>query len=242
MASARAWKPLTAAGCWLPAAPKAVRACRFLPSAGPSLNRRLRFCVSSPLGRSANNPARFTFRKAERLCSRRLLDGLFKHGVAFNAYPLRFVMWRTGAGTPVSTPGSTTSAPAPPLPGAGSVGSAGVKVVLSVSKRFFKRAHDRNRIKRQLREVWRHEKHVLEVGAAPAAADSGAGITRAGPATVTDAPGPLLLGVLYIGREMPASVSYLTHRLRKGLNRLRTELPGPAAPSRSGGSVQGGQV
>jgi ribonuclease P protein component len=35
------------------------------------------------------------------------------------------------------------------------------RVVFSVPKRSFKKAVDRNRIKRQMREVYRHHKHVL---------------------------------------------------------------------------------
>lgn len=152
----------------------------------------------NPAGGTPLAPARrFTFRKTERLCSRRLLDGLFRHGTAFNAYPLRFVCWQTEAGTVVS---------GHPTPS--------VQVVLSVSKRYFKRAHDRNRIKRLLREAWRH--HKPDFGAAQ--------LPAANPRPL----GPLLLAVLYIGKEKPASLDLLTRRLRKGIDRLRAELP--AAP------------
>ena len=36
-----------------------------------------------------------------------------------------------------------------------------VQVLVSVSKRHFKHAVDRNRIKRQIREAYRHQKQVL---------------------------------------------------------------------------------
>ena len=36
-----------------------------------------------------------------------------------------------------------------------------VKVLFSVSKRHFKRAVDRNRAKRQMREAWRHNRDIL---------------------------------------------------------------------------------
>ncbi len=172
--------------------------------------------MSNPVQRpSAAAPARFTFRKAERLCSRRLLDGLFKSGNAFNVYPLRFVVWRPEAGTPVSG-GSTAENPSVPRrPRA----VPPVQVVLSVSKRHFKRAHDRNRIKRQLREAWRqHKPWLLEQPRISSAAPSGTG-------------GPLLIAVLYIGREKPESFVYLSRRLRKGLERLLAELPAHALPS-----------
>lgn len=151
-------------------------------------------------------PIRFTFRKAERLCSRRLLDGLFRHGTAFNTYPLRFVVWRTGAGTAVS---------GEDRPRAVARSCEPVQVVLSVSKRHFKRAHDRNYIKRLLREAWRQHKHLL--GPQPVEAQPTADVP--GPL------GPLLVAVLYIGKERPDSLDKLSRRLRKGLDRLRAELP-----------------
>lgn len=139
-------------------------------------------------------PVRYTFRKAERLCARRLIDPLFQAGKSFNVYPLRFVYGHPAAGTHVSTP------PTEPM-----------QVLLSVSKRHFKRAHDRNRIKRQLREAWRHQKHRL---VQPLLADR-----------------PLLVALLYIGREKPESVDFLSRRLRKGIERLLGELPANASPS-----------
>lgn len=38
---------------------------------------------------------------------------------------------------------------------------APARVLLSVSKKKFKRAHQRNRIKRLMREAWRHHKHLF---------------------------------------------------------------------------------
>ena len=40
-------------------------------------------------------------------------------------------------------------------------GDVPVQVLVSVSKRFFKHAVDRNRIKRQLREAYRHQRELL---------------------------------------------------------------------------------
>ncbi|NGM73365.1 ribonuclease P protein component [Sphingobacterium sp. SGL-16] len=80
-----------------------------------------------------------TFTKEERLCSRRKIDSLFHSGSSFIVYPFR-VVYLVGALQPSSTP---------------------VEVILSVSKRRFKRAHDRNRIKRLMREVYRLQKNEI---------------------------------------------------------------------------------
>ncbi|MGZ4035066.1 MAG: ribonuclease P protein component [Bacteroidia bacterium] len=78
-----------------------------------------------------------TFSKAERLCSQVLIERLFEKGKSFNSFPFR-VTWMEIAESP-----------------------APVKVVISVPKRTFKKAVDRNKIKRQIREVYRKEKHKI---------------------------------------------------------------------------------
>lgn len=84
--------------------------------------------------------ARYTFRKPEHLCLRNEIDALFHAGnKSFTVYPLR-VTYR-----PVAWDGSGPR----------------VKVLLSVSKRKFKHAVDRNRAKRQLREAYRLQKACL---------------------------------------------------------------------------------
>lgn len=80
---------------------------------------------------------RKTFKKEERLCSKSAIDTLFHSGSSFVVYPFRVVYLLTPA--PVQE----------------------VKVILSVSKRRFRRAHDRNRIKRLMREVYRLQKGTL---------------------------------------------------------------------------------
>jgi ribonuclease P protein component len=76
-----------------------------------------------------------TFIKEERLCSRRLLDLLFKNGSSFLLYPYR-----------VSYLFIADKAEAP------------VQVVINVSKKRFKRAVDRNLLKRRTREAYRLQK------------------------------------------------------------------------------------
>ncbi len=84
----------------------------------------------------------YTFRKAEHLCLKKEIEALFSAGcISTSQFPLR-ATFRT-------------------LPYAG-VGPQ-VKILLSVSKRHFKHAVDRNRAKRQLREAYRLQKqHLLE--------------------------------------------------------------------------------
>lgn len=82
---------------------------------------------------------KYTLGKAERLCSKKLIDALFSGGnKSLAAYPVRAVYM------PVRRDGQ------PP-----------VSVLMSVSKRHFKRAVKRNRVKRQLREAYRKNKYIL---------------------------------------------------------------------------------
>ena len=81
----------------------------------------------------------FSFPKPEHLCLQLEIESLFSAGSrSMTAYPLR-VVYRE---VPYS------SGPA-------------VKVLMSVSKRRFKHAVDRNRAKRQLREAYRLNKHTV---------------------------------------------------------------------------------
>lgn len=81
-----------------------------------------------------------TFPKAEHLCGEKRVDALFHQAASFVSYPFR-VLW-TIEPQPVGTPG-------------------GAVVLISVSKRKFKHAVDRNHIKRLVREAYRLHKHLL---------------------------------------------------------------------------------
>ena len=78
-----------------------------------------------------------TFSKNERLCSKILIDRLIETGKSFNHSPYR-ITW---------LPIAESSAP--------------IKVVISIPKRSFKKAVDRNRLKRQTREIYRKQKQKV---------------------------------------------------------------------------------
>ncbi len=82
-----------------------------------------------------------TLGKKERIASKRLVDSLFKGGESrsMSCYPLRAVY----ALVPLTDDGSQ------------------VKMMVSVPKRHFKRAVKRNRVKRQVRECYRKQKHLI---------------------------------------------------------------------------------
>ena len=82
-----------------------------------------------------------TFTKQERMTSRKLIERLFigGGGRSMSVFPLRAVYMLTGRES----------------------GAAGVQVLISVSKRHFKRAVRRNRVKRQIREAYRLNKDIL---------------------------------------------------------------------------------
>lgn len=81
------------------------------------------------------------FQKRERIVSRKLMDELFdgNHSHAVVAFPLKAVY----------------------LAKEHPDGQVPVEVLISVSKRHFKHAVDRNRVKRQVREAYRKQKQLL---------------------------------------------------------------------------------
>ena len=79
----------------------------------------------------------FGLNKTERLCSKKAIDALFTgtDSKSLSAYPIRAVYRHTE--------------------------EAGFRILVSVSKKRFRHAVDRNRVKRQLREAYRQNKHLL---------------------------------------------------------------------------------
>jgi len=80
----------------------------------------------------------FTYPKPEKLKSKNTIDLLFSEGKSVSKYPLRLVY------TPVDLENG-----------------AKIKMGVSVSKKYFKNAVDRNYFKRVLRETYRLNKHLL---------------------------------------------------------------------------------
>lgn len=79
-----------------------------------------------------------TYPKKEKLKSKKLIEQLFNEGKAVTVFPLKLIYLETTF-----------------------TDNTNIKASVSVSKRNFKSAVDRNRIKRLLREAYRLNKHEL---------------------------------------------------------------------------------
>ena len=81
---------------------------------------------------------KYTLGKQERLKSKKLIEKLYKEGSSVKAFPLRMVFLQTE---------HTSDYPA--------------QIGVSVAKRNFKKAPDRNRLKRLMRESYRLQKEIV---------------------------------------------------------------------------------
>ncbi len=84
----------------------------------------------------------FTYPKTEKLKSKTTIDLLFSKGKSVSKYPLRLVFVESDYGIPKDS-------------------DQKLKMGVSVSKKYFKHAVDRNYFKRVLRETYRLNKHIL---------------------------------------------------------------------------------
>lgn len=81
---------------------------------------------------------RYTFKQDDKLKSRKLIEQLFKEGKSFSSFPMR-VLWKYNEASKM------------PL-----------QTGFAVSSKYFKKAVDRNRIKRLMREAYRLQKNDLQ--------------------------------------------------------------------------------
>mgnify|MGYP000848807973 FL=1 len=81
---------------------------------------------------------RYTFTKSERLKNEKEITKLFSEGASISVFPLKLIYMES-------------SFPEHNL----------IKIAVTASKRNFKKAVDRNRLKRMMRELYRLNKHAI---------------------------------------------------------------------------------
>ena len=137
-----------------------------------------RYLVSDPELMGMTNSRHLNkLSKKERLTDKKLIEELFKKGSSFSLYPLRVLY-----------------IPDPDPQGCN-------RILISVPKKQFKKAVDRNKIKRRIREAYRTEKHLL------------------------NQPEPqvfYLIGYIYIGKES-LPFREINSKLKASLQRLNDE-------------------
>ncbi len=120
----------------------------------------------------------YTFTKEERLCNKKLIDELFHNGSSFLCYPFK-VSWLI-VEEPLQFP---------------------AQVLFSVSKKRYKRAVDRNLIKRRIREAYRlYKQQYLYTG-------------------LQDGEKKIIFSVGFIGKEI-SSYELIDKKMLKLLNEL----------------------
>lgn len=119
-----------------------------------------------------------TFPKEERLHSKKIIQELFQQGSFFYSYPFKVIF--------LPTPEASAH-----------------QVLISVSKRKFKNAVDRNLIKRRIREAYRLNKHILYSG--------------------QEIQPSLSIAYIYTGKEIP-TYQFVEAKLSKALKRLIVEV------------------
>ncbi|AMR32846.1 ribonuclease P protein component [Mucilaginibacter sp. PAMC 26640] len=123
-----------------------------------------------------------TFKKEERLCNKRLIDGLFHKGSSFLCYPFR-ASWLAADAAQVFP----------------------VQILFSVAKKRYKRAVERNLIKRRMRDAYRLNKQSLLYS------------------SILAADKKIILSVGYIGKEI-ADFEMMEKKMRKLLIQLEGQV------------------
>ena len=96
---------------------------------------------------------RYTLNKNDKLKSAKTIEQLFKEGKSFSVFPFRvlYLYLEAPASSHLQSASNQLEAGA----------SRYLQTAFSVSKKYFKKATDRNRIKRLMREGWRLQKSIL---------------------------------------------------------------------------------
>lgn len=125
---------------------------------------------------------RYTLGKEERLKSRKIIEQLFKEGKLFTTFPFR-IIWKYQA-EPNSYP---------------------LQAGFTVSTKYFKKAVDRNRIRRLMKEGYRLQKYPLQT-------------------TLDNVNRQLVIFIIYVGKEIPEyglvveKMAFVINRLQKIVN------------------------
>lgn len=125
-------------------------------------------------------PERHTLKAKERLKREKELETLFRHGKAFSVFPLKIIWLLT-------------------VPRVGEEGVL-VKTAVSAPKKKFRKAVQRNRVKRLMRESWRLQKHLLYEAVPPCR--------------------QLHVFLIFTGRELP-DFTEVSSAAQKGIERLK---------------------
>ncbi len=125
---------------------------------------------------------KYTFKKSERLTLNNLIETLFKEGLIIYQYPLK-IIWLPIIGNFISP----------------------AQVLFSVSRKRFKKAVDRNRIKRKIKELYRIEKFFLYE-------------------ELKKRNKQIILCITYTGNNNDPSLQELKIRLKQGFDELLKEL------------------
>jgi len=147
-----------------------------------------------------------TFTKAERLCSQTAIDWLFDgKGHSFSVFPLRVVFKAVPVAIGMTENSEVaTEAKAALLPRCTTPSVPLPQLLISVPKKSFHHAVDRNRIKRLLREAYRTNKQPLL-------------------SLVAERRLALTMAFVYIGRDM-SSATDVVPSVVKALTRIAKQL------------------
>jgi len=125
---------------------------------------------------------RYTLGKEERLKSRKVIEQLFKEGKSFSSFPFR-VVWKYQAEASANF----------------------LQAGFTVSTKHFKKAVDRNRIRRLMKEAYRLQKYALQK-------------------SLEHSNKQLAIFIIYVGKEIPdytlvvEKIAAVIERLQKIVN------------------------